>query len=146
MKALRRFYYVTGGFLSWTVFGAVGLVLNFICALLLLLPNRERRGPATRATIQRLFGAWCAWLHAAGLIFIDWDGFTAEALAGPAVYIANHPGLLDATFILARLPDTICIFKPAVMRNPTMGPAALMAGYASGAAGVDVIRDVAERV
>ncbi|MEO6875389.1 MAG: lysophospholipid acyltransferase family protein, partial [Opitutaceae bacterium] len=42
--------------------------------------------------------------------------------------------------------DTICIFKPAVMRNPTMGPAALMAGYASGAAGVDVIRDVAERV
>jgi len=58
-----------------------------------------------------------------------------EALRGPAVYVANHPGLLDATFILARLPDTICIFKPALIRNPAMGPAAIMAEYASGESG-----------
>jgi 1-acyl-sn-glycerol-3-phosphate acyltransferase len=32
------------------------------------------------------------------------------------------------------------------MRNPTLGPAAVLAEYASGDAGVDLIRDVAERV
>ena len=60
--------------------------------------------------------------------------------------MANHPGLLDATFILARLPDAICIFKPAIMRNPVLGPAARMAGYVAGENGVDLIRDVATRV
>jgi 1-acyl-sn-glycerol-3-phosphate acyltransferase len=146
MKMLRRIYYVLAGLLSWMVFGSVSLVLNFVCAILLVLPGRERRGPAARQTICRLFGAWCAWLHASRLIYITWRGFTPDALAGPAVYVANHPGLLDATFILARLPDTICIFKPSVMNNPALGPAAILAGYASGNAGVDLIRDVAGRV
>jgi 1-acyl-sn-glycerol-3-phosphate acyltransferase len=146
MNVLRRVYYVLAGLLSWVVFGSVSLVLNFVCAILLVLPGRQRHGPAARETIRRLFGAWCAWLHATRLIYVTWTGFTPERFAGPAVYIANHPGLLDATFILARLPDTICIFKPAVMHNPVLGPAAILAGYASGDAGVDLIRDVAGRV
>ena len=146
MSVVRRSYYFLAGHLSWLVFGSVSLVLNFACAILLLLPGREHRGAHVRQTIHWLFGAWCAWLHAARLIYITWRGFTPEALAGPAVYIANHPGLLDVTFLLARLPDTICIFKPSVMRNPALGAAALMAGYASGDAGVDLIRNVAARV
>ena len=146
MNAVRRSYYFLAGHLSWLVFGSVSLVLNFVCAILLVLPGRNRHGPAARETIRRLFVTWCAWLHATRLIYVTWNGLTPERLAGPAVYIANHPGLLDATFILARLPDTICIFKPSVMRNPALGPAAILAGYASGDAGVDLIRDVAGRV
>ena len=146
MSRPRRIYHFVAGFLSWFVFGSVSLVLNFVCAILLVLPGRARLGPMARETIRRLFGAWCAWLHATRLIFVTWTGFTPERLAGPAVYIANHPGLLDATYILARLPDTICIFKPSVIRNPALGPAAILAGYAAGDAGVDLIRDVAGRV
>src|SRR4029434_10956886 len=85
-------------------------------------------------------------VHSARVICVRCHGFKPEAMAGPAVYIANHPGLLDATFILSRLTDAICIFKPAIMRNPVLGPAALMGGYASGDNGVDLIRDVAARV
>lgn len=146
MSAGRRLYYILTGHLSWLVFGAVSLVLNLTCAVLLVWPRRENLGPAARRAIHRLFGTWCAWLHATRQIYVTWRGFTPESLAGPAVYIANHPGLLDATFILARLPDTICIFKPSVMYNPVLGPAAILAGYASGDAGVDLIRDVAARV
>jgi 1-acyl-sn-glycerol-3-phosphate acyltransferase len=80
------------------------------------------------------------------LIYVTFDGFTREAMAGPAVYISNHPGLLDATFILSKLPDAICIFKPAIIHNPALGPAAVMGGYVSGDTGVDLIRDVAERI
>jgi 1-acyl-sn-glycerol-3-phosphate acyltransferase len=145
-RALLRLYHWPANWVSWSLFSVVGLALNAGCALLLLLPGRERRGPAVRATIQRLFGAWCGWLHAARLIYVTWTGFTPQALEGAAVYVANHPGLLDATFVLARLPDTICIFKPAIMRNPALGPAALMGGYVSGDSGLDLIRDVAERI
>ncbi len=146
MKLLHRAYVAAAYYLSWFVFFAVGLMLNLCCMPLLLFPQREQRGAAVRVMIRRLFGAWCAWLHAVRLIYVEWEGFTPEALEGPAVYIANHPGLLDATFILARLPDAICIFKPALIRNPALGPAAVMAGYASGDTGIDLIRDVAERV
>lgn len=139
-------YHHVANWISWFVFGAVGVALNAVCAVLLLFPHRERRGPAVRATIQRLFGAWCAWLHATRLIYVSWTGFTPDALEGAAVYVANHPGLLDATFVLARLPDAICIFKPAVMRNPALGPAALMGGYVSGNTGIDLVRAVADRI
>ena len=145
-RALLRLYHWPANWVSWFVFSAVGLALNAGCAVLLLLPGRERRGLAVRATIQRLFGAWCGWLHATRLIYVNWTGFTPQALEGAAVYISNHPSLLDATFVLARLPDTICIFKPAIMRNPALGPAALMGGYVSGDSGLDLIRDVAERI
>jgi 1-acyl-sn-glycerol-3-phosphate acyltransferase len=145
-RRLLRLYHYPANIVSWTLFATVGVTLNVICAPLLLAPNRASHGAAVRATIRRLFSAWCAWLHATRLIYVRFHGFTPAALAGPAVYIANHPGLLDATFILSQLPDTICIFKPEIIRNPVLGPAALMAGYTSGDNGVDVIRDVAGRI
>jgi 1-acyl-sn-glycerol-3-phosphate acyltransferase len=146
MKRLSRIYFVVSFFFSWVVFGGVGLALNLICAPLLLVPGRSRLEGAVRRVIRWLFGAWCQWLHAMRLVFVTWNGFTPEALAGPAVYVSNHPGLIDATLLLSRLPNAICIFKPALIRNPAIGPAAIMAGYAAGTSGVDLIRDVAERV
>jgi 1-acyl-sn-glycerol-3-phosphate acyltransferase len=145
-RALLRLYHYPANWVSWVMFAMVGVLLNVVCAPLLLVRDRARHGPAVRTAIRRLFVAWCRWLHATRLIIVRWHGFTPEALAGSAVYISNHPGLLDATFLLARLPDAICIFKPAIMRNPALGPAALMAGYACGDSGVELIRDVASRV
>jgi 1-acyl-sn-glycerol-3-phosphate acyltransferase len=145
-RRLLRVYHYPANIASWALFATVGVLLNVACAPLLLAHDRARHGPAVRAAIRRLFVAWCAWLHATRLIYVRFHGFTPDAISGPAVYIANHPGLLDATFILSRLPEAICIFKPAIMRNPVLGPAALMGGYASGDNGVDLIRDVASRV
>jgi 1-acyl-sn-glycerol-3-phosphate acyltransferase len=145
-RKLLRLYHYPANIVSWMMFAAVGVALNVVCACLLLIRDRARHGAAVRAAIRQLFIAWCAWLHATRLIYVRFHGFTPAALAGSAVYIANHPGLLDATFILSQLPDAICIFKPEIIRNPVLGPAAVMAGYASGRAGVDVIRDVAARL
>jgi len=145
-RRLLRVYHYPANIVSWTLFAVVGLGLNAVSAVLLLSRQHERHAPAVRAAMRRLFAAWCAWLHVTRLIYVRFHGFTPDALSGPAVYIANHPGLLDATFILARLPNAICIFKPAIMRNPVLGPAARMAGYVAGDSGVDLIRDVATRV
>src|ERR1051325_9169659 len=100
MKFLHRIYVIFGYYLSWVVFFAVGVALNIACMPLLLFPQSEQRSAEVRVAIRKLFVAWCAWLHAMRLIYVEWEGFTPEALEGPAVYIANHPGLLDATFIL----------------------------------------------
>lgn len=142
----KRSYFVCVYFLSWVIFGMVGLGLNAFCALLLLLPGRERRAPAVREIIRRLFASWVSWLHATRILNVTWHGPDRAALPRPAVYVANHPGLLDATVLLARLPDAVCIFKPAVQRNPFLAPAAIMAGYASGGNGIDLIHEMAEKV
>jgi 1-acyl-sn-glycerol-3-phosphate acyltransferase len=145
-RKLLRLYHYPANFVSWLLFAAVGIALNIVCMPLLIGGRRARRGAAVRTTIRWLFSAWCKWLHAARLIYVNFHGFDRAALEGPAVYVANHPGLLDATFILSQLPDAICIFKPAIIRNPALGPAAIMAGYACGSNGVDLIRDVAARL
>lgn len=143
-RRLLRCYHHLANVVSWILFATVGLLLNAVCVPLLWLGNK--RHDAVRRVIQRLFQSWCVWLRATRLIYVRFHGFTPEAMKGPAVYIANHPGLLDATFILSQLPDTICIFKPGIMRNPVLGPAARMAGYVSGTNGVDLVREVAARL
>lgn len=132
-------------YLSWVVFGAVGLLLNLVCIVLLILPGRNMFGPPVRATIRRLFETWLAWMHATNVATIEWTGFE-DVLQTGTVYIANHPTIVDATFILARLPDAVCIFKPALMSNPAVGPAAVMAGYVRGDTGLDLIKAAAQKV
>ena len=145
-RRLLRIYHYPANWVSWTMFAAVGLMLNVVSSVLLLSRDPARHAPRIRRLMRRLFAGWCTWLRLTRLIYVRFHGFSPDALSGPAVYIANHPGLLDATFILSQLPDTICIFKPAIMRNPVLGPAARMAGYVAGDSGVDLIRDVASRV
>jgi 1-acyl-sn-glycerol-3-phosphate acyltransferase len=145
-RRIERIRWVCVYYLSWAVFGSVGLLLNLGCIVLMPLPGREAFGPAVRATIRRLFAAWLAWMHATGVIDVQWNGFDGERLPTGTVYIANHPTLIDATFILARLPDAVCIFKPSLMSNPAVGPAAAMAGYVRGDTGLDLIRAAASKV
>jgi 1-acyl-sn-glycerol-3-phosphate acyltransferase len=142
---MKRSFYVLCYYLSWLWFGLVGLALNLVCILLLPLPKRWVRGRGVRLVIRGLFDLWLKWLHASRAVRIRWLGFNRPLTSG-TVYVANHPTLVDATLLLAKLPDAVCIFKPSLMHNPVVGPAAIMAGYASGDAGVDVIRDAADRV
>jgi 1-acyl-sn-glycerol-3-phosphate acyltransferase len=132
---------------SIVLFGVVGLALNLACAPFLLLPGRARFAPAARRAIRRLFDLWVRWFGLTRGIVIEWCHWPPpESLRGGAVYVANHPSLLDATVLLARLPDAICIFKPALLRNPFVAPAALLAGYCAGDRGLDTVRDAAAAV
>lgn len=144
-RFLSRCQLVVLYYFSWMVFGTVGFVLNMGCMFLLLLPNRRAYEHAVRRAIRRLFEAWLGWLRSTGIVAVAWRGFD-EALTPGTVYIANHPTLIDATVILARLPDAVCIFKPSLMRNPAIGPAAVMAGYVRGDTGLDLIRAAAVKV
>lgn len=47
----------------------------------------------------------------------------------PMVLAANHPSLLDAVLVLARLPRAACVMKADLMNNLLFGAAARLAGY-----------------
>jgi len=128
MRALQRASAVGACYVSWVAFAFLGLGLSAACVPGLLLPRRTGREARVRAAIRRLFALWTWWLRVSGVLRFAWRGFEAP-LARGTVYIANHPTLVDATLLLARLPDAVCIIKPRLMRNPALGPAARLAGY-----------------
>ncbi|PTY08581.1 hypothetical protein DB347_03120 [Opitutaceae bacterium EW11] len=146
MRAVVQAYYLAAYYLSWLWFGLGGLLLNVVCALLLLWPRREQLGHGVRSAIRWLFAFWLKWTHATGVFRVDWSGLDDAILTPGTVYVANHPTLVDAPVLLSRLPDAICIFKPALLKNPVIAPAAILAGYVSGDAGIDLIRGAAEQV
>jgi len=137
---LRAWYCVTY-YLSWTLFGVGGVVLCLCC--LPLLPWAGRRGLARwlRRIIRGLFGVYMGWFGATGVVRLRWLGFP-QKLPGGRIYIANHPCLLDATFLLSRIPDAVCVLKPALLANPAMGAAARAASYEPG----DNMIDLAHRL
>ncbi len=146
MRFFRRIWLLSGYYVSWLWFGLGGLLLNLICVPLLILPRRHRFGAKVRGAIHWLFSWWLKWVHAAGIVRITYHGFSSDAIRPGTIYVANHPSLIDAPAILARLRNAFCIFKPALLRNPLIAPAAILAGYSSGDSGVDLIRDAAEKV
>jgi 1-acyl-sn-glycerol-3-phosphate acyltransferase len=137
---LRFAYYF-----SWLLFGLGGLAINLAYAPLLFLGNREKVGRQARRGMRWMLDLWLRWMGFSGIVRVTWKGFDGP-LPGGVVYVANHPTLVDAPFLLARLPDAVCILKPSLMRNPLIGPAVHLCGYVSGDKGVDLIRDAAHRV
>lgn len=146
LKRLQRLWLLCAYFLSWIWFGLGGALINLVFLPLLLLPGRERHGRRARAVTRSLFNVWLRWMHASGVVRVTWRGFDRPLPAG-VVYVANHPCLVDAPFLLARLPDTVCLIKPAVLRNPFMAPTSLLCGFVSaGDHSIDLIRNAVARI
>ncbi len=137
-------YHLAGYYLSLLLFGAIGLALNLFCLLLGWLPSTERTERFFQRVIHRHFAVFAWWMVFSRLCALRFHGWE-NLQPGGALIASNHPGLMDVTYLLARLPEAVCIFKPAIARNPVLGAAARRAGYLPGGGGVDLIRQVAEK-
>jgi len=110
--------------------GMMSTIWNTVAMLLYPLLPRLRGQVVGRAGIAygyRLFW-WLASLT--GMIRLH-----AESLdvlrhePGGLIVVANHPSLLDALMLVARLPRGVCIMKASLMRNVFLGAGARLARY-----------------
>jgi 1-acyl-sn-glycerol-3-phosphate acyltransferase len=109
--------------------GVISVVWNLIALALLWLPAPlgQRIGRAGISLGYRFY-----WLcgRASGLMRLD-----ASALdmlrdePGGLIVAANHPSMLDAMMLVARLPRGVCVMKAGLMHNPLLGAAAKLARY-----------------
>ena len=109
--------------------GLISLTWNSIALLLVpLLPRAagQRIGRAGIALGYRFF--WAA-ARASGLLRMEAQALRALADERGLVIVANHPSLLDALMLVAQLPRSFCVMKASLMRNPFLGPGALLARY-----------------
>jgi len=122
--------------------GLMSLGWNLLAPLLsLLLPRRlgTRVGRRAILVIYR-----CLWASATRLGMMRIDAGALDALddePGGLIVAANHPTMLDALVIVARLPRGVCIMKAELLRNIFLGAGARLARYIRNDAGRGMVRD-----
>ncbi|HVS51603.1 MAG TPA: lysophospholipid acyltransferase family protein [Opitutaceae bacterium] len=146
MRVLLPAYHLLAYYVSFFLFGLFGLVLNVVCLAASGLPATPRVEWFFQRLIHRHFAWWIAWLDFAGLVRFEFDDFSALPRRRGLVLVANHPGLMDVTYLLARCREAVCVFKPAIRRNPILGAAARRAGYLANDGGHDMLRAAAGKV
>lgn len=105
------------------------LAWNVLAWPLLVLLPRERGVAVGRWGIAYGYRLFWSIASASGLIRFDARALDALRDEPGLIIAANHPSLLDAPLLLARLPRSACIMKAALMRHPLAGGAARLARY-----------------
>ena len=123
---------------------AWGLVLLVLGALLLaamclawailaalLLPFTPESWGRRMGRLGAMYGfrSWLAIMEALGAWRLDLAELDTLRGQGPIILAPNHPSLLDAVFIVSRLPDAVCVMKGSLLRNFLLAPAARLARY-----------------
>lgn len=135
-------YYVTLG-----LFGAFGFALNVFALMAGCLPRTDSIERFAQRLIHWNLALFIWWTTATSLVKVRYHGLDRLPPSRRGlVLVANHPGLLDITFLLARLPEAVCIFKPSIRRNPLLGASARLAGYLANDGGIDLLRLASDKV
>ena len=143
--SLRSVYHLPAYYLTLLLFAAFGLELSLLSLLTGWLPATEGTERFFQRMIHRHFALFHWWCAFARLVHVRYDGL-ARRSPGGLVLVANHPALIDITCLLARWPEAVCIFKPAIRRNPVLGAAARRAGYLGSDGGHELVRRAAAKV
>ncbi len=141
----RALHQLPAYYFTLALFAAGGLelsALSFLCGWLPATDHTERFFQRLVHWHFRVFHWWCEEFQQ---VYVRYEGFERMPRGG-VVLVANHLSLIDITCLLARIPEAICIFKPAIRRNPILGAAARRAGYLGGDGGHDLVRQAAEKV
>lgn len=107
----------------------MSLTWNLVCLVLYPFLTRAQGIVVGRAAISSVYrGFWtCAqWL---GLMRIDYTALDVLSRDAGLIIAANHPSMLDALLVIARVPRGICIMRASLMRNPFLGAGARLARY-----------------
>ncbi len=129
LRFLRRLYQSALFYVLLLHLGAMSLTWNLVCALLYPFLSRRQGvivGRAAISSVYRGFWAFAQWL---GLMRIDYTALDALDREGGMIIAANHPSMLDALLVIARVPRGICIMRASLMRNPFLGAGARLARY-----------------
>jgi len=122
--------------------GAMSLVWNLLAPLLSFLLPRAIGGRLGRAGVSFIYR--CCWASAERLGLMQIDSSALDVLRdepGGLIVAGNHPTMLDALLVVARMPRGLCVMKAELMRNIFLGGGARLARYIRNDVGRGMVRD-----
>jgi len=93
-----------------------------------ILPEDSGRALG-RAVIARSYRLFWSVASVTGMMRVDASCLDALGDERGLIIVANHPTMLDALLLVARLPRSACIMKADLMRNVFLGAGARLARY-----------------
>ncbi|MBB3176232.1 lysophospholipid acyltransferase family protein [Variovorax sp. Sphag1AA] len=109
--------------------GAISLVWNLVAMVLYPLLPAEAGRALGRSVIAYAYRSFWASASLCGMMRIDASCLDALRNERGLIFVANHPTMLDALLLVARLPRSACIMKADLMRNVFLGAGARLARY-----------------
>lgn len=122
-----------GGYLRlWFALAVCGILLLGGCAYSVAIrpfvaPADGRR--YARSLMRRMFDGYLRLLEALGIVEVDSADLAALGDEPSLVLAPNHPSMLDAMLVIARLGNVGCIMKADLWDNPFLGAGARLAGF-----------------
>lgn len=131
---------------SLAIFFGIGLGVTLVSPVVRFLIGRERAPDVGRRLVHSLFAFFAWWLRVTGLFRIRFEGCEDLADLRGAIVAANHPGLLDAVFLIPRIPRAACIMRAGLMHNLCFAGSARLAGYITNDRGPGLIRQCCRKL
>jgi 1-acyl-sn-glycerol-3-phosphate acyltransferase len=136
---------------SWLALQALLLLLaltsigwNLIALVLLALLPRSAGRRIGRAAISRGYRWYWGVAERCGMMTLRAEALDALRDESGLIIVANHPSMLDALMIVARLPASCCVMKASLLRNPFLGPGARLARYIRNDTPLGVVRNAVD--
>ena len=130
MKFLRDLFHTVVMYLLLLLLGTASLAWNLIAWLIYPLLPARRGTTLGRAAISLIYRVLWSISAAFGILRVEAKALDAlRDEPGGLIIAANHPSMLDALLVVARLPRGVCIMKAALMSNVFLGPGARLARY-----------------
>lgn len=128
-NAINHYWRLLATGFSFALFGVGALCIGLCFKLVSLIGARRDRRRWTKATIRKSCLLYIKIMRALGVLSFSYSPDEFANIKPGSVVIANHPGLLDAIFILALCDNLTCIVKGDLFRNPYTAHAVKLAGY-----------------
>jgi 1-acyl-sn-glycerol-3-phosphate acyltransferase len=142
-RVLRVIYEYLVLYTALLCFAVFGVLFTILCAVLYVLLPRKTGIWFGRNAIGWLFRSYLALLCGTGLLKLDLSEFDKLRREKGLIVAPNHPSLLDAVFVISRLPDIACIMKSGIRDNVVLGGGARLAGYIRNDTTAEMVREAA---
>jgi 1-acyl-sn-glycerol-3-phosphate acyltransferase len=127
-------------------FIASGLWLSARWMIRRMTGNRAPDVGAERQGLQRRFARYLELLNRWNVVEVTFAGFEECHRWRGSVLAPNHPSILDAVALIARVPGLDCVMSSRLLPDPVMGGAVRLCDYICNRVPVRMIRSCQRRL
>ncbi len=131
---------------AYLIFATVGSAASVACLVPSAVFRRAKAHRIGQRLIHGLFAFFVGYLRRSGLVKLDAVELSPVKDCRGWIFVANHPCLLDAVFIVSELRQVVCLMKGSLVHNIVLCGTANLAGYVNSDSGLGLIRTCQERL